>query len=181
MTRRTQLAGLTAATLTVAPAQRMPSREIEVLRSAGRSRIRVLAGVMEWRLRPAETGDLYFALESFVPPQFGVPPHSHPEYESFIVLDGEVEFGRMEGDKIQWTAARRGDTVSIPGHVMHTWRSASPQPARLLVSGPARLGEFFEAAGVPVTAGEKLGPPTSAEVERVMAIAARYGHKFAAR
>ena len=142
-------------------------------------RIRVLGGVMEWRLTPAETGDTYFLLESLVGPGTGVPPHRHPEQEGFYVLDGEVEYARASAsDAMEWLPAGTGDCGHIPGNAWHGWRNRGTRPARILVTGPARLGHFFAEAGVAFAGEGYPGPPTPEDIRRVSAVMARYGHEF---
>ncbi len=142
-------------------------------------RIRVLGGVMEWRLTPAETGETYFLMESLVGPGAGVPPHRHPEQEGFYVLEGAVEYARASGaDAMEWLPAGTGDCVHIPGNAWHGWRNRGTRPARILVTGPARLGHFFAEAGVPFAGEGYPGPPTPEDIRRVSAVMARYGHEF---
>jgi quercetin dioxygenase-like cupin family protein len=140
------------------------------------------AGSMQWRLTPAETDNTYFMLESLVAPGASVRPHRHPEQECFFVLEGEVEFGRVSegnGDGAMiWALARAGDSVQIPGKAWHGWRNVGKTPARLLITGPARLGHFFEEAGVQSDSDAPPGPPSPDAIKRASAAMAKYGHEF---
>lgn len=158
---------------------------VELRHRSSSKRIRVLAGVMAWRLTPAETDNAYFMLETIVGPGGGVPPHRHPEQEGFYVVEGEVEYGWIRNSGVEaarsaidWSVARAGDSVQIPGYAWHGWRNATSQPARILVTGPGRLGRFFEEAGVSYAGDGPVGPPAPDDLKRVSVVMAKYGHEF---
>ena len=52
--------------------------------------------------------------------------------------------------------------------------------ARTLVTATAGLGAFFEEAGIPIAPGMSppTGPPLAADIERVLTIARKHGHRF---
>lgn len=155
---------------------------VELRKPGSSKKLRMPAGSMQWRLTPAETDNTYFMLESLVAPGANVRPHRHPEQEGFFVLEGEVEFGRApEGaadGPMLWALARAGDSVQIPGKAWHGWRNMGKTPARLLITGPARLGHFFEEAGVQADSDAPPGPPSPEAIKRAAAAMAKYGHEF---
>ena len=53
-----------------------------------------------------------------VPPGVVVPLHSHPERETFYVLEGQVE-GLW---KDRWITLGGGDPFDVPGGLKHGWR-----------------------------------------------------------
>jgi quercetin dioxygenase-like cupin family protein len=162
------------------PGTKSRQTAVHYSRHGERRRIVVLGGYMEWVLTPAETNGLYCVLESFIPPGAGVPPHQHLDWEAFYVLEGSVEFARSGGEGLEWFAARVGDSIYVPSNEVHAFRNASTTPVRALVTGTAGLGEFFEEAGTPLPPGGTLPsvPPSRADVERVLMIARRHGHRF---
>jgi quercetin dioxygenase-like cupin family protein len=154
-------------------------KSVQTNRRGEGHRIRVLAGYMEWRLTPAETGGHYCVLETFVPPGGGVPPHQHADHEAFCVLEGSVEVARFGSSGLEWLPVGVGDFVNVPSNEVHGFRNTGGTLARLLVTATAGLGAFFEEAGVPVSPDtHPVGPPSAADIERVLAIARKHGHRF---
>lgn len=154
-------------------------KTVQTFRRGEGHRIRVLAGYMEWKLTPAETGGHYCVLETFVPPGARVPPHQHADHEAFYVLEGSVEVARLGPSGLGWLPVGVGDFVNVPSNEVHGFRNTGDAPARLLVTATAGLGAFFEEAGVPVSPDAlPMGHPSAAEVERVLAIAHKHGHRF---
>ena len=109
-----------------------------------------------------------------MPPGGGPPPHVHSrEEEGFYVLEGEITF-RVGEDRLVATA---GMFVNMPVGTPHAFRNDSSGPARMLISvAPAGLERMFFEVGVPVAEGATTAPPpTQDEIERLLAIAPRYG------
>jgi quercetin dioxygenase-like cupin family protein len=85
---------------------------------------------------PGEAVDGRFALIEFLFPQHASPPrHTHPQDESYVVLDGQltVESG---GDRFTLTA---GAVAVIPKRVPHTFRVDSETARVLVLSTPSGL------------------------------------------
>ncbi len=126
-----------------------------------------------------ETDDVYSIAEHLAPAGFSPPPHiHHNEDETFYVLEGDVLF--VSGD----TTFRGGPGtyVRMPRGVPHTFRVEGHAPARLLImTAPAGFERFVRDSGIP--AGDRTAPappPTSADIERMLATAPRYGIEFLA-
>jgi quercetin dioxygenase-like cupin family protein len=145
-----------------------------------RRRMFVLAGYMEWILTPAETNGHYCMLETFIPPGAGVPPHQHVDQEAFYVVEGALEVARLGSAGLEWFTVSAGDSIHVPSNEIHGFRNASKANARTLVTATAGLGAFFEEAGIPLAPGTSppSGPPSPADIERVRAVARKYGHRF---
>jgi quercetin dioxygenase-like cupin family protein len=125
-----------------------------------------------------QTNGAFSTIEMLVPSQNGPGPHSHANYyESFYIVDGEVEVHSEAGSYI----AKKGAFVVIPeGGVVHYFKNVSDKLAQLLCTVvPAGLEEFFEEIGEPVAAGEFLpSPPMNPEViERLHTIAHKHGQE----
>jgi quercetin dioxygenase-like cupin family protein len=144
--------------------------------------IDVLGMQMEWKVTEAETGGHYCLFDMLVPPGAGVPLHQHEPQETFVVLEGEAEFGRMGPNGEEWLKALPGDAVNIPSWTMHGFRNTSGSVVRILLTCNAGMEAFFREAGVPVAQGGSLpvGPPSPTEIERVIGIAIRRGQRFMA-
>ena len=123
-----------------------------------------------------ETNGAFSTIDMLVPPQSGPGPHSHASfYESFYIVDGEVEVHSEAGSY----TATKGSFVVIPeGGVVHYFKNKSANIAHLLCTVvPAGLEEFFEEIGMPVAAGEFLPPPPMdpESVKKLQAIAQKHG------
>ena len=123
-----------------------------------------------------QTNGAFSTIEMLVPPQNGPGPHSHADfYESFYIIDGEVEVHSEAGSY----TAKKGSFVVVPkGGIVHYFKNVSDQMAQLLcIVVPAGLEEFFEEIGDPVAAGEFLPPaPMDPEsIKNLRAIAEKHG------
>jgi quercetin dioxygenase-like cupin family protein len=123
-----------------------------------------------------DTGGGYCLIDMHIPPGGGPPPHRHDFEETFIVLDGEVEF-TFRGSK---SLVRAGTTVHIPANAPHAFRNASKNPARLLcICSPAGVEEFFLAVGDRVDSRTARPPEIdeagkTAWIKKAMALAPQY-------
>jgi quercetin dioxygenase-like cupin family protein len=136
--------------------------------------IAVVGDVYRFLTTGEETNGKYALWEAVVPPGGGPPPHVHSrEEEGFYVLDGEVAF-TVNGERVVVTA---GTFANMPVGTPHSFKNESDRPAKMLISvAPAGLeGMFFE-VGVPVAQGATTAPPpTPEEIERLLAVAPKYG------
>lgn len=154
------------------PVQHVPAGEGEALD--------VLGARLTFKTTAAETGNKFSVGELTVPPQAGVPLHSHPERETLFVLAGEVQFLHLEEGEPKAVPAIPGSALSVPPDAAHGLVNAGETPARLLVVAEPGLEAFFREAGVPVDPAAPLRetPPTLEEAEQVFEIARQYGHVF---
>ena len=115
-----------------------------------------------------ETGGALSVLDTWLTPAANPPLHvHHGEDESFIVLEGEVEFF-LDGTEPR--LARAGDFVFGPRGVAHRFEVRTPE-ARLLVLGtPGGAERFFRAMGEHASAAV-LPVPQPPDVERVVRVA----------
>lgn len=124
-----------------------------------------------------ESGGAYFAMEAFVPPGGGPPPHVHRrEDETFYVVEGRIEF-RLGDETIE---AGPGDFVNVPRGTVHCFRNAGAETARMVLTfTPAGMERFFEETLVPAPNGAREAPDNVDEVaSRYVAAAPRYGLEF---
>lgn len=123
-----------------------------------------------------QTNGAFSTIEMLVPPQNGPGPHSHANfYESFYIVDGEVEVHSEAGSY----TAKKGSFVVVPeGGIVHYFKNVSDKMAQLLcIVVPAGLEEFFEEIGDPAAAGEFLPPPPMDpdSIKNLQAIAQKHG------
>jgi len=124
-----------------------------------------------------ETGGAYFAMEAFVPPGGGPPPHIHRnEDETFYVAEGQCDF--LLGDET--ITAGPGDFINVPRGAVHRFHNAGADPARLILTfTPANIEHFFEETLEPALDPAQSPPDNLDEVAaRYVAAAPRYGIEF---
>ena len=117
---------------------------------------------------PGEAVDGRFALIEFLFPQYASPPrHTHPQDESYVVLDGQltVEAG---GDRFTLT---EGGVAVVPMGVAHTFRVDSETAQVLVLSTPSGLERMVLDGSVPASSAT-LPPgdaprPTADELTRI--------------
>lgn len=146
-----------------------------ILKESPRGRtVAVVGDVYRFLATGAETEGKYTLIEAIVGPGGGPPPHLHRrEEEGFYVIEGEITF-TIEGRRV---VAKAGAFANIPIGVPHAFTNETDRPARMLISlAPAGLEEMFFEFGVPLPEGTTdCPPPSQAEIEKLTAIAPRYG------
>lgn len=146
-----------------------------ILRSLKEGRtLAVVGDVYRFLATGDDTGGKYALWESIVPPGGGPPPHIHRrEEEGFYILEGEMTF-YVGGERIVATA---GTFTNMPIGTPHTFKNESNRTAKMLIMvAPAGLEQMFFEFGVPVPQGATTAPPpTSEEIEKLLAIAPKYG------
>lgn len=147
-----------------------------VVDPTGGQTLSVVGGNYRILVSGKQTNGAFSIIEMSVPPQNGPGPHSHASfYESFYIIDGEVEVHSEAGTY----TAKKGAFVLIPeGGVVHYFKNVSDKMAKLLCTVvPAGLEEFFQEIGKPVAAGEFLPPPPMdpEAIQKIQKIAQSYG------
>src|ERR671917_1723397 len=123
-----------------------------------------------------QTGGQYTLVEILAPEGFASPLHVHHfEDEGFYILEGEMTF--YVGD--QTIKAHPGSYLFGPKDVPHAFTVDSGPAKLLFVFSPAGLEAGVREMGEPARSltvpPQPEEPPDEAEMERMMAIAARYG------
>jgi quercetin dioxygenase-like cupin family protein len=115
-----------------------------------------------------EAVDGRFALIEFLFPQYASPPrHTHPQDESYVVLDGQLTV-EAAGDRFTLT---EGGVAVVPMGVVHTFRVDSETARVLVLSTPAGL-ELMVLDGSTPASSATLPPadaprPTADELTRI--------------
>ena len=127
--------------------------------------------LMDVKISAEDTGGALTAIDSWLTPAANPPMHIHHDAdESFVVLEGEVEFFLGTESRV----ARAGDFVFGPRGVPHRFEVRTPE-ARMLVIGTPGGGErFFQALGEPAAAPTLL-VPHQPDIPRVLGVAADNG------
>ena len=136
--------------------------------------IAVVGDIYRFLATGDDTNGKYAMWEAIVPPGGGPPPHVHSrEEEGFYILEGEITF--QIGEKR--IVATAGMFANMPVGTPHSFKNESGKPAKMLISvAPAGLEKMFFEFGVPLAEGATTAlPPTKEEIEKLLAIAPRYG------
>ena len=153
----------------------MTMQHQSTLRNPGEGRtIAIVGDVYRFLATGEDTNGKYALWEAIVPPGGGPPPHVHSrEEEGFYVLEGEITL--LIGD--QRLIASAGMFANMPVGTPHSFKNDSGKPARMLISvAPAGLEQMFFEFGVPLPEGSTTAlPPTKKEIEKLLAVAPRYG------
>jgi quercetin dioxygenase-like cupin family protein len=117
---------------------------------------------------PGEASDGRFALIEFLFPRHTSPPvHTHPQDESYVVIDGELTV--QSGDE-RFRLGPGGAAV-VPMGVAHTFRVDSETARVLVLSTPAGLERFVRDGGVQASAAtlppDDTPRPTPKELEEI--------------
>ena len=117
---------------------------------------------------PGEAADGRFALIEFLFPRHASPPlHTHPQDESYIVLDGRLTV-HAGTDRFELAA---GGMAVIPMGVAHTFRVDSDTARVLVLSTPAGIERLVRDGSVPATSPTLPPPdtprPTSERLEQL--------------
>jgi quercetin dioxygenase-like cupin family protein len=156
------------------------ARNVEIVHRGQRETVDVLGIWCEWKTTEDETNHHYSVMEMTVPPGAGVPLHRHAIQETFTVLDGSAEFGRLGKNGEEWLPIAPGEVVNVPNWAYHGFRNSSSSPARIQLTCAAGLEAFFRECGIQAEPGSAPGgaPLSKAAIERVAAIAAKHGSFF---
>lgn len=128
------------------------------------------------KLEARQTGGRFALWEAVLPHGAAPPLHSHPQDETFYVLDGTLTAWLVEpeladrGDDWVRTHARRCDSGAVvfaPGGTPHTFRVESDTARMLVLSTPAGIEDMVrglaEPAGWPWLQPPPDGPRVAAE------------------
>ncbi len=119
------------------------------------------------KLTGGQTGGRFALWEGILPRGAAPPLHTHPQDETFYVLEGKVVVWAVEPEATadeRWleTHARScepGAAIFVPGGTPHTFRVDSDTARMLFLSTPAGIEDFVRALSRPA-AWPWLQPPS---------------------
>ncbi len=148
----------------------MGTRPYALAREEGRA-VWFLGSLLIVKATGEQTGGAFGLIDNLMPPGAGSPYHlHHKEDEAFYLVEGEMTF--YVGD--ERVKAGPGAFVYGPRGVPHGFEVEGDAPARMLLQNyPAGFEVFPVEVGEP--AEELVLPPAEPpDMERLMAIAAKY-------
>lgn len=121
--------------------------------------------------RADHTGGALGLAEARMWPGMATPLHvHHREDEAFYILDGQVRF-RLGVEEF---TAEPGDFVFGPREVPHCFKVLDIGARMLVLLTPAGMEHMFVEGGIPVCDSSEP-PPQDYDMERVVALARKYG------
>ena len=134
-----------------------------------------------WKAKGVDTAYAFAIYELPLEPGKGVPLHSHSYAEVFYILEGQVDFLRLEQGQLEWVSCTPGDTLIVPPNAFHGFANQTEQLARLLSTANQLHQAYFDAAARTVAASDPLptGPPDMQELVRALELAPKYSMFFA--
>jgi mannose-6-phosphate isomerase-like protein (cupin superfamily) len=129
--------------------------EAQVVRSA--EPLWFLGTVIRPKLMGEQTGGRFALWEGTLPRGAAPPLHTHPQDETFYVLEGELTLWALEPEQAQdrgWveTHARPcgvGGVAFLPGGTPHTFRVESDTARLLFLSTPSGIDDYVRALAEP--------------------------------
>jgi quercetin dioxygenase-like cupin family protein len=134
-----------------------------------------LGTLARMKLTGAQTGGRFALWEGVLPRGAAPPLHSHPQDETFVLLEGEMTAWVVPGEPERgdvppgWaeTCARRcgvGAAVLAPAGVPHTFRIDSDTARILFLSTPAGIEDYVTALAEPAQWPWLQPPPNGPRV-----------------
>jgi quercetin dioxygenase-like cupin family protein len=129
--------------------------------SGGGEALWFLGTLARMKLDGHQTGGRFALWEGVLPLGAAPPLHSHPQDETFYVLEGEItgwlvepELAEDESDPPEWlsTRGRRfgvGAVIFAPAGVPHTFRIESDTARMLFISTPGGIDDYVRALSEP--------------------------------
>ncbi len=149
-----------------------------------------LGTLARMKLEGRDTGGRFALWEGVLPHGAAPPLHSHPQDETFFVIEGALTAWLVEPELTEdqdWisSCARScgpGAVIFAPGGAPHTFRVESDTARMLFLSTPAGIDEYVRALAEPAqwpwlpppADGPRVPPERVAEVERRLGMV-RYG------
>jgi quercetin dioxygenase-like cupin family protein len=122
-----------------------PGRGLRRVERNGGEAFNVADARLTWKAKGQDTGHAFSIFEQQLGLGEGVPLHCHAYGEVFYVLDGEVDFLRVDDAGEDWIVCSGGETVIVPSNALHAFYNRTDKPARLLSIASPLHQAFFDA------------------------------------
>ena len=120
---------------------------------------------LTWKAQGEETGYQFSIYEMTLAPEMGIPLHKHPYAEFFYVLEGQLDFARLN-DKgaLEWITCSAGESVTAPPNAPHTFHNHSSQPGKFMSVSNYYHEVMLNAGGTGVNIDDPLSDAVLPEV-----------------
>lgn len=146
-----------------------PTWEPVILKANEGEKILFRIGLMTFKVSSFQTNDSFMICETELPPGANVEPHSHPEAETFYILDGEFTFYLDDINKP--IKCEKGAFICAPPFTVHAFKNESQQSGRILgmitPGGATGLESLFRTMGVSLSEDDKV-PDLNQPVEHLL-------------
>jgi quercetin dioxygenase-like cupin family protein len=156
------------------------SLQAQLIHSSREPLFNILGPVIQFLVDPTGTAGAFGLIRGVVAPGIAIPLHSHADPEVIYVLEGVLEFLQYKEHSSQWLAAKPGDVISIQSNVKHALRNTSSDSVTLLLATTPNIYSFFrELANPGENSDGPIGPPTPADMERLLTLSAKHHYWIA--
>lgn len=143
-----------------------------ILQAGEGEKILFRIGLMTFKATSEDTHNSFMISETVLPPQASVEPHSHPEAETFYILDGAFSF--YVEDMTNPILCQPGAFLSVPPFVLHAFTNHTNCSGKILgmmmPGGATGLESLFRQFGVVIDSDEQLpdlNQPVSYTLEKL--------------
>ena len=145
-----------------------------IIRAAAGHAIDTADSSLLFKLTAQDAASGFSLALSVTQPGGGPPPHLHHHAtEVFIMLEGELQIGSVQG----WQTARPGDVVFLPAGSVHSFRNTGTRPSRHWVLLTTADFETFYTEFARILNDAPGGSP---DRQQLQATAAQHGIQFVA-
>lgn len=132
--------------------------ETIILQKGEGEKILFRIGLMTFKISSSQSNNSVMICETELPPEAYVEPHSHPEAETFYILDGEFTFYVENMNKPIECAT--GAFISVPPHIEHSFKNTGKKKGKifgtLMPGGAKGLESLFRTLGVELTENDGI-------------------------
>jgi quercetin dioxygenase-like cupin family protein len=119
---------------------------------------------LTWKVRAEDSAFAFSINEMALAPGEGVPVHSHISAESFYVLEGVVDFFRVNNGQGDWVHCEANDLMILPPNALHGFYNHGTSMCRVLGISAGVHQAFFDA----VAAADQTSSFSSMEPQQAM-------------
>ena len=155
------------------------STHMRLVNSNNERLVAVFGPLHQYLVTPEDVSGAFALVRAIVPPASVIPLNSHADPEVFFVLEGTLEFVKYDSDSSRWVTASPNDLVCIPGEVRRALRNNSRFPTTVLLATTPNIYGFFRELEKPFDPDQPAMPPTPEDMQRLLALAAKYNYWIA--
>jgi quercetin dioxygenase-like cupin family protein len=152
---------------------------MRLVNSTNEALVAVFGPLHQYLVTPEDVSGAFPLMRAIVPTGIVIPLQSHADPEVFLVLEGTLDFLHYDSESFRWVTANPSDLVCIPGGVRHALRNSSSLPTTMLLATTPNIYDFFRELEKPFDPDQPAMPPTPEDMQRLLALAAKYKYWIA--